>query len=151
MYRPPAVTWDVRPVRWHSAVLSALILCAALLQIAFLVLQGWSASSFALLLVLLGSTLMAGRSLQKTVDGQLNWDGTQWHWLGAEEQALSALTCVLDLQTRMLVNIHGEQGSCHWLWLEAGGMGARWQALRRAVVASKSVQDRDEVTAMPKH
>jgi hypothetical protein len=152
MYRPPAVTWQVKPARWHATALMALFMCAVLLFIGFCVLQGWGASSLALLLALLGGMLMAARGLKSTSAGHLNWDGTQWqwHWLEQDEQAVYAVSCVLDLQTRMLVFIHRNADKGFWVWLESDGRSGRWQALRRAMVASKRFAASEPADVVPK-
>ncbi len=143
MHRPPAVSWDVGPARWQGRLLTALAFCAALDWTGFLVLQGWRTASFFLLLVVMASVLLAVLASRNTQVGQLRWDGEQWHWSGADDDAVRVLTCVLDLQHMMLLHIRCEQGARHWLWIEASAQHARWRAMRRAVVAGTSLQGRD--------
>jgi hypothetical protein len=114
-------------------------LAATLLLIGFLATQHWVASTMAMLLVLLVSTMLASKGLHSAPVGQLNWDGAQWHWSDPDTQALTAVACVLDLQSRMLVRIAGESGESYWLWLECHSDDAHWYALRRAIVASQRV------------
>ena len=144
---PPAITWDVRPVRWHALVLAALALCACLVFIGLCVFQGWGASSLVLLLALLVSVLMAVTGLLRAASGQLSWDGARWHWWGAQKAAVLDLACVLDLQNQMLLQIRLEQGTRLCLWLERQGDGVAWSALRRAIVASADVPE--EQSALP--
>ena len=136
MHRPPAVSWDVGPARWRGRVLTALALCATLDWTGFWVLQGWSTSSFFLLLLVFASVLLAGLSNRNTPVGQLRWDGEQWHWSGVDHDTVRVVACVLDLQRMLLLHIRCEQGACHWLWLEAAAQPTRWRAMRRAVVAA---------------
>ena len=139
MHRPPAVTWNVRAARWHAGALVLLVLVAALLLIGFFATQGWGSATMVLLLVLVASAILAFKGWYGTPVGQLNWDGAQWHWSDSDAQALSAVACVLDLQTRMLVRIADVSGASHWLWLEGLASDARWLAMRRAIVASERV------------
>jgi hypothetical protein len=139
MHRPPAVTWSVRPARWHAGALISLTLLATLLLIGFIEMQGWGDSSLALLLLLAASAILAFRRLRSAPVGQLNWDGEQWHWSDADAQAVESMACVLDLQTRILVRIVCESRTHHWLWLECSSPDVNWFALRRAIFASKRV------------
>jgi toxin CptA len=135
MHRPPAVSWDVELARWQGHISAAIALCSTLVWAGFLMLQGWCTSSISLLLVLLASILLAVLAGRRMPVGKLRWDGDQWHWSSAEVDVVHSIVCVLDLQFLLLLRIHCGQGARHWLWLEAGTQPARWQALRRAVVA----------------
>jgi hypothetical protein len=68
--------------------------------------------------------------------GQLRWDGERWYWSGEPDRTVHAMSCILDLQSIMLLHLTCERRTGHWLWLEAGNKPERWKALRRAVVAS---------------
>jgi len=136
MYLPPAVTWDVKPARWHRVALWGLALCATGVAIGFCALQGLGASSLLLLLALLIALLLGARAVKRLPSGPLNWDGAQWHWLGSGQEAVSELACVLDLQNLMLVQLRSAGASKRYLWLECQDNTARWTALRRAVVAA---------------
>lgn len=83
-------------------------------------------------------------------DGQLRWDGQDWHSPSAPDQP-AALHVQLDGQRHMLVRLQllvnpaaaperriwqlfGARGT-EWLWLEATGDPDRWPDLRRAAFA----------------
>lgn len=137
MFLPPAAAWTVDSAPWQQRALAAVGLLGALAGLFFCLSQGWGSSSF-LLAALLGiCTAAAGLSLSGAAHGQLRWDGERWHWSSADEQAVSQLECVLDLQRFMLLRIACESGLSLWLWLYSPAMDARWLALRRAVVASQ--------------
>jgi hypothetical protein len=136
MHRPPAVAWLLVLSRWQVWALSALVLIAALVWAGFLAKQGWGAASFLILVALLTSVLMVLVARQNTTKGRLSWDGEQWHWSGDPDSPLRSMSCVLDLQRVMLLQVTCGQGKLHWLWLEAVDKPAQWTALRRAIVVS---------------
>jgi hypothetical protein len=65
------------------------------------------------------------------------WDWERWYWAGPDVVAVTSLVCALDLQSLLLLYVRHQQSPGFWLWLEDCGDGARWIALRRALVASK--------------
>ena len=136
MHRPPAVLWDLGPSRWKRRALGGLILLAVLVWVGFLRMQGWGVSSAVLLATLLAGTLTAAIGRSGSAEGQLSWDGEQWHWLTDRDLLLQTMVCVLDLQVMMLLRVGVEGGKSHWFWLDSSDMNASWKALRRAIVAS---------------
>jgi toxin CptA len=136
MHRPPAATWRAMSAGLapQAAVALAALLCAATLLAGYFM-QAWGATALCLLLLLVICTLAAFRGLGRMPSGQLRWDGEHWHWADGQHHAVSALVCVLDLQSCMLLRIQCEKRQGLWLWLESCDQGAaQWGALRRAVV-----------------
>ena len=138
MVRPPAVTWDVKPGRWHGGILVLLLLAAALLLLGFVGAQGWGVASVVLLAAFALASLLALHALRTAPAGKLNWDGERWHWSGWEESEVTALVCALDLHRTLLVHLTGKSGASQWLWLECRAPGHQWTALRRALVVACS-------------
>jgi hypothetical protein len=124
------------PARWQSWALSALLLIATLVWAGFLAKQGFGTATFLILVALLASALMALVARQNTSKGLLSWDGEQWQWSGAPDGPLRSMSCALDLQKVMLLQVTCDQGKRHWLWLEAFDKPILWTALRRAIVVS---------------
>ena len=143
MHRPPAVAWLLVPSRWQGWALSALALIGALVWAGFLAKQGWGRASFLILVALLASALMALVTMQSTTKGLLSWDGEQWHWSGDPDSPLRSMSCVLDLQRVILLQVTCDQGKMHWLWLEAFDKPALWTALRRAIVVSTDLSSEE--------
>jgi hypothetical protein len=113
------------------------VLLAGLVWAGFVAQQGWGPVSLALLAALLAAACMAAVAWHNTPNGQIRWDGEQWHWSGAQDRMVRSMACVLDLQSVVLLHIRCDQGKSHWLWLESGDKPKHWKALRRAIVASK--------------
>jgi hypothetical protein len=122
------------------------MLLAALAWGGFLFKQGWSPVSYTLLLVLIAGAALAAVEHSQVTKGQLRWDGEQWHWSGDQDRMVRSMACVLDLQSMVLLHVQCDQGKSHWLWLEADGRPHHWKALRRAIVASKTVTLYDVTT-----
>jgi hypothetical protein len=148
MHRPPAVAWDLGPTLWQNRILTGLALLASLVSLGFLVEQGWGLSSFILLVALLVGCLLAAMARHNAHQGQLRWDGEQWHWIGAQGVALRTMVCMVDLQVTLLLQVTSDQGKRHWFWLDSGDKPAQWRAMRRAIVASTSVSH-DGISAEP--
>jgi hypothetical protein len=146
MHRPPAVAWDLVPTRWQSRAPAVLVLLAAMAWGGFLLKQGWGPFSLTLLLVLIAAAVLATVERGHISKGQLRWDGEHWHWSGEQDRMVRSMACVMDLQSMVLLYIRCDQGKSHWLWLEAGRKPHHWKALRRAIVASKTLTLDDVIT-----
>lgn len=80
-------------------------------------------------------------------DGVLHWssrggggedDAPAWSWTdrtASEPWVLSEMESVLDLQDRILLSIRGTGLGRRWIWVERSASPARWNDLRRALVA----------------
>ena len=137
MHRPPAASWDVRAGRWYARLLFCIAGLAVVSVLAFLVLQQWTSVHAVMLFSLAVSLLGAAYGLRAAFVGTLRWDGEQWHWAAADEEALCALRCALDLQYCMLLRVTTEAGRSLWCWVESGSMSQRWLAFRRAVISGR--------------
>ena len=146
MHRPPAVAWDVGALRWPWRLLSALAVGALLLWLDFSMHQQRPLVSAALLALLLACVAVAAMGLRRQPLGQLQWDGSHWHWSEWSEHPLTDLVCVLDWQSVMLLRLQAEGGARRWLWLEARRPSAQWLALRRAVVVAQSAPNSADST-----
>lgn len=85
--------------------------------------------------------------------GLLQWDalaasavpGAQagaWRWRSEAYQegaVLQRVELMLDLQSRVLLRLHNPDAATTWVWLERSQDQARWDDLRRALVANASV------------
>jgi hypothetical protein len=115
--------------------LAALLLLIALLQFAsFCLNQQWGTHSLILLSALACSTACAWLGLRRIPRGMLRWDGERWHWAGTQ---IHAVSCTIDWQACMLLQIQCVDGRRHWLWLQGSAANRRWLALRRALVAAR--------------
>jgi len=82
--------------------------------------------------------------------GQLQWDALAadsslranagaWRWRSEAYQegaVLLRVDLMLDLQTRVLLRLHNPDRATSWVWLERCRDPARWDDLRRALVAT---------------
>jgi len=89
-------------------------------------------------------------SWQHAPRGQLQWDalaasadaGTQvgaWRWRSEAYQegaVLQRVELMLDLQSRVLLRLHNPDAATSWVWLERRQDPARWDDLRRALLAT---------------
>lgn len=144
MHRPPAVSWDVGPARWHALLVLALLALGLLLTIAFAVLQAEGARWPWLLVLLLACSSAALLQWRGMSAGQLRWDGERWLWSPLSDLPVTELHCVLDLQRFMLLRLRCGPAmpwgrGWVWLWLESDAGGARWLALRRAIAAQPAI------------
>ena len=143
MHRAPAVSWNVGPVAWRFHFLALWMVCGGLVVALYIVLQPWGIRAAVLLLLFLGSVLYAVMAQRKASSGVLRWDGEHWYWSGFEDRKVRHVTCVLDLQRRVLLRIQDATGKVQWLWLQSQTTDSRWLALRRAVVCGRSGSGQD--------
>ncbi len=92
-------------------------------------------------------TAWAFLSWIRSPEGVLHWSsvgggekdgGGAWSWTdrtAPEPLALSEMERVLDLQDRILLSIRGAGLGQRWIWVERSASPARWNDLRRALVA----------------
>jgi hypothetical protein len=77
-----------------------------------------------------GSALLArGRS----GGGDLAWDGTQWHWRGANGQTRIAL----DLDGWLLLRFQSQRGPGEWIAVARGSTLGSWANLRAALYSRR--------------
>lgn len=90
---------------------------------------------------------------QRAPRGLLQWDalaasavpGAQagaWRWRSEAYQegaVLQRVELMLDLQSRVLLRLHNPDAATSWVWLERSQDQARWDDLRRALVANAAV------------
>ena len=139
MHNAPAVSYPVGRSRFHGWILLAAGLAGLASSTAWglaCAAVGWrQALAFALLFL---ASLNAFWRWRQTPAGVLRWDGQLWHLELARSlprtpvDAGANLSIQLDFQVVMLARLHFENGARLWLWLQAQGDVAHWQALRRA-------------------
>lgn len=90
-------------------------------------------------------------SWQRTPEGLLQWDALAdsatgqplagaWVWSSEAYQdgvTLLRVDTVLDLQSLVLLRLHYPDAASSWAWVERTREPARWNELRRALVAHK--------------
>ena len=90
-------------------------------------------------------------SWQRTPEGLLRWDALAdsatgqplagaWVWSSEAYQdgvTLLRVDTVLDLQSLVLLRLHYPDAASSWAWVERTREPARWNELRRALVAHK--------------
>lgn len=123
------------------------------LAITFCVLQDGSTRWVWPMAAVLACALGTALQWRQAPRGQLRWDGERWQWSARPEAAVTQLHCVVDLQRRMLLRLCCGQvgpfgGGCIWLWLESDGMGPRWLALRRAILANAKISAQADFNAV---
>lgn len=156
MRNAPSVLYPVGRCVFYARLLGLI----GVLGMAVLVLAGWSARgpeggavSTATAWVGGGLWLLwlgfAGWSWRRAPVGQLQWDalapGTRpdarpgaWRWRSEAYQdgaVLRRVELMLDLQNRVLLRLHNPDAATSWVWLERSRDPARWDDLRRALMA----------------
>jgi hypothetical protein len=92
----------------------------------------------------------AARSWLRSPIGMLAWNASArsdlaaragtWLWHSAlcpEGAPLRRVEMVLDLQGRALLRLHNADALARWIWVERSRDPARWNELRRALVAAR--------------
>lgn len=75
----------------------------------------------------------------RSAQGDLQWDGDQWHWTSWTRSPACSVDWVYDFQTWGLVRIENEKRQSQWLWLHKGATDdVQWQAIRRALLATRA-------------
>lgn len=140
MSSPPAVSYNVVRSRWYFFAI-AMFGALAWLGCGLFAMQQESIGSRGLVVGLcLLSQALAGYGWYRSPTGQLRWDGECWHWSGFSDGCTQYVQCIVDLQSRMLVQTHAHDGHTAWLWLAAStGSKTTWQSLRRALVHGESL------------
>ena len=153
MHHPPEVRLFVSGSPWPRRLL-AVVGLLALTQVSwFIFVNGrlmWE--TVAIGVSFLASIAFAWRWAQGGANGNLYWDGAQWHWSGLPGGAC-VLQRHLDFQTLMLVSLRAPQAQPVWLWLQRSHDPRQWLALRRAVVHTTSFEQvlRANGTAATRH
>ena len=109
-----------------------------------LLLAAWTLASPAPLrqggvaLLLMVVSAWAWRSQRPRWQGVLHGQGGEWFLADGSPPRPVDVAATLDLQSLLLLRVaEPESGAIHWHWLTAGGDGAHWQAVRRAVHAPR--------------
>ena len=113
---------------WLAGLLSVLLWCDFTWKF------GWR---FTLgLLAVLGAGVALRTSWNKTVGGQLTWNGEVWCWESASSQTERGehdLSVIADFQNRLLLRLENQACVSLWLLVEQSALPERWLDLRRAV------------------
>ena len=136
MHRAPAVSYRVVRSVQHLALVALLWVVGLFSLLLFGATQALSPvemMAIGLVTTLCGATACWG--WQRSSEGLLCWDGTQWHWDGFADESACNLVLRMDLQGLLLVTVAHPAGQLSWLWLSRNAADAQWRALRRAVVA----------------
>ncbi|MGE0348809.1 hypothetical protein [Hydrogenophaga sp.] len=86
--------------------------------------------------------LFAAWSWWRSPTGLLSWEAQAqppggWAWRSTacvEGAPLQRVDLVVDLQTRVLLRLHGADARTRWVWAERAKNPGRWHDLRRALV-----------------
>jgi hypothetical protein len=137
VHGPPAVAcrFSRSP---QPALLLAVVACLTLFTLGCLVssTSQWTWMVLALLALYLNA--QAWFQWWQSVQGDLQWDGDQWHWSSWTLSPACSVDWVYDFQTWGLVRIENEKRQSQWLWLHKGATDdAQWQAIRRALLATR--------------
>jgi len=139
MHAAPSVSYPVG----RSAFAGRLHALAAALGLAAV--AGWCLQSAAVdwrhalaLAAVLVAGAIAARGWLASPRGTLRWDGAGWQWEEGADAAAGQVEIALDLQSRLLVRFHADEGAVRWLWVEREAKNADWEALRRAVYSRAS-------------
>lgn len=154
MYNAPSVMFPVGRCGFYAGALSLLALLAALVlgmwwgTAAEARSTWWGWAGAACWLAWVG---FAAWSWQRSPTGQLAWNGLgradptaragMWLWHSAscpEGAPLRRVETVLDLQDRALLRLHNADALARWVWVERARDPARWNDLRRALVAARA-------------
>lgn len=88
------------------------------------------------LLAVLGAGVAVRTGWNKTVSGQLTWNGEVWCWESASSQTgwgKYELSVITDFQNRLLLRLENQACVSLWLLVEQSALPERWLDLRRAV------------------
>jgi hypothetical protein len=144
-----------RPVEYPAGVGRLEVLPAAAAGLLWLAVQAawlehdrWAPSGawwFALCVGLVWVAVLVWR-LQYPIQGRLGWlvddagRGGEWRWHSEAYRHGTPVTRIewaLDLQVAVLVRLHNAAGAGWWVWLHRRADPARWDDLRRALLASR--------------
>ncbi|NPC56191.1 hypothetical protein [Caenimonas soli] len=133
MHSAPSVSYPVGRSRFAATLLLVIWLLGAA-GVALWSVQvrapGWQVGASAALVLLAG--LCAARNWWRAPPGDFSWDGENWNWSAAGQEAAGSLEVGLDLQRWLLLRFTGGK-VVRWLWLERARHPERWEDLRRAV------------------
>lgn len=158
MRNAPSVLYPVGRCAFYARLLAVL----GLLALVALLAGGWSGGESVAGLASRRAVMLAGFGLwllwlgfawwgwHRAPTGLLHWDalatsavpGTQagaWRWRSEAYQEgmfLQRVELMLDLQSRVLLRLRNPDAASSWVWLERSQDPARWDDLRRALVAS---------------
>jgi toxin CptA len=133
MHSAPSVSYPVGRSRFAAGLLLAVWLSGAacvMLWSAQVRAPGWQLVASVLLVLAAG--LCAAWNWWQAPQGDLSWDGENWNWSAAGQEAGGSVEVSLDLQHWLLLRWSGGNAS-RWLWLERARSLERWEDLRRAV------------------
>ncbi len=157
MHNAPSVVFPVGRCAFQGWLLVALGAVSAAVGTLFLVesdfrtlgVWGWFPGVAGVVGWLLWAT-WACLSWLRSPQGTLHWESRRvaeegansaWSWTDrncSEPLTLNSMERVLDLQGRVLLRFCGPGVGQRWAWVERSGSPARWNDLRRALVASRA-------------
>ncbi len=157
MHNAPSVVFPVGRCAFQAWLLGALGAVSAAVGMLFLIesdlrtfgVRGWLPCVAGVVGWLIWAT-WAFLSWLRSPQGTLRWEPWRveeggasgvWSWTdhaGAEPQVLSGMERVLDFQSRVLLRFCEPGRGQRWVWVERGAFPARWNDLRRALVASRA-------------
>ncbi len=133
MHSAPSVSYPVGRSRFAATLLLVLWLpgaaCVALWSVQARA-PGWQVGASVALVLLAG--FCAAWNWWHAPQGDLSWDGENWNWSAAGQEAAGSLEVGLDLQRWLLLRLTGGK-VVRWFWLERARYPERWEDLRRAV------------------
>lgn len=137
MHGPPAVAFRFNRSP-QPAFLLAFVACLTLFMLGLVWFHTFAWTWIALVLLALSLNAHAWSRWWKSPEGVLQWGGEQWSWTGWPLSPACSVQWVYDFQTWGLVKIENEKRQSHWLCLHKGTTSdAKWQAIRRALLASR--------------
>ncbi len=153
MRNAPAVMYPVGRCAFYAKVLLGLAGMGGLVVAFPLITMVDSTERTPVVLVGMGLWLLwscfAAWSWRRSPTGRLQWDALashadgegqagawRWHSDAYQDGALmQRVEPMLDLQTRMLLRLQNRDAATSWIWVEQDRDPARWDDLRRALMA----------------
>lgn len=156
MRNAPSVNFPVGRCAFYGRLLLALGFLGAVALLGPILMVWWGQATslqgttwIAGGLLWLGWSSWAWRHWRASPVGMLRWDAQAagldsqpgaWRWLpgcGRAPITVRRLECVWDGQSRCWLRLHGIGRYAQWMWVERSRDRARWDDLRRALVAAR--------------
>lgn len=137
MHSAPSVSFPVgrsrmaRRLLWSIWGLGAATLVAWCVQYSG---APWRTALLAGAVALAARTVWRAPRLEESL--RLQWNGLHWSCDDASRPCGANAAVHLDLQSLVLVRLHGAGRPALWLWLERSSCPERWLDLRRALYAN---------------
>jgi hypothetical protein len=134
MHLPPAVSYPVTKSWSHLILIAAIGLSTQVCTLAFAFHQ-YDGSRWAYVVLCGIAGLGVGiYGWATSGTGELQWDGSAWHWRATSPESPFHLALMLDLQSLVLVRLTRPESRSIWLFLERTENITLWADLRRALV-----------------